>query len=131
MRRLLYDCFKQLNIYISDKIKHTERWKYSYRWLYHNGGDFWHKYTEWKRNAQKYSIEAKKQESINSDAALKYFELAYHNYRKIEELFKDNREFLVLSSIIGFVTKAFQGIWWIIVTVLLSVVAVVIEHFFF
>lgn len=125
LRRLLYDCFKQLNIYISDNIKRKERWTYSNRWLYRDGGKFWRHYTEWRKNAQKDVIEAKKQESIDSDAALKLFESGYRNYRNIEELFKDNRKFLVVSSFF----KAFHGVWWLVVTVLLSVAAVLIEHF--
>lgn len=129
LRRLLYDCFKQLNIYISDNLKRRERWTYSNRWLYRDGGNFWRQYTEWKRRAQDDVIEAKKQESIDSDLALKYFESGYQNYRNIEELFKTNRRFLLFSSVFGIFTKAFQGVWWFAITVLLSVVAVLIEKF--
>lgn len=129
LRRLLYDCFKQLNIYISDNLKRRERWTYSNRWLYRDGGNFWRQYTEWKQRAQDDVIEAKKQESINSDLALKYFESSYQNYRNIEELFKTNRRFLLFSSMFGIFTKAFQGVWWLAITVLLSVVAVLIEKF--
>lgn len=129
MRRLLYDCFKQLNIYISDNLKRKERRTYSNRWLYYDEGKFWHQYTEWKQNAQDDVIEAKKQESIDSDAALKFFESGYRNYRKIEELFKENRNFLRSSSVWGFLSKAFHGIWWLLVTVFLSVVAALIGYF--
>lgn len=129
LRRLLYDCFKQLNIYISDNIKRKERWTYSNRWLYHDEGIFWSHYTEWRKNAQKDVIEAKKQESIDSDAALKLFESGYRNYRNIEELFKDNRKFLIISSVFGFFSKMFHGVWWFVVTILISIVAVLIEHF--
>lgn len=129
LRRLLYDCFKQLNIYISDNIKRRERWSYSNRWLYRDGGNFWRQYIEWKQKAQDDVIEAKKKESIDSDAALKLFESGYRNYRNIEELFKDNRKFLFMSSIFGIFSKAFQGVWWLVVTILLSVAAVLIERF--
>lgn len=129
LRRLLYDCFKQLNIYISDNLKRRERWTYSNRWLYRDGGEFWHQYSEWKQQAQDNVIEAKKQESIDPDAALKYFESGYQCYRDIEELFKANRRFLCFSSFFGFFCKAFQGIWWVVVTIIISVVAVLIEQF--
>lgn len=129
LRRLLYDCFKQLNIYISDNIKRKERWNYSNRWLYRNGGKFWTQYIEWKKNAQNNVIEAKKQESIDSDAALKLFESGYRNYRSIEELFKENRKFLTYSFFFGIFSRAFHGIRWFIVTVILSVAAVLIERF--
>lgn len=129
LRRLLYDCFKQLNIYISDNLKRRERRSYSNRWLYHDGGKFWRQYTEWKQQAQSNVIEAKKQESIDSDAALKHFEYGYQNYRNIEELFKANRRFLCFSSFFGFFSKAFQGIWWVVVTIIISVVAVLMEQF--
>lgn len=129
LRRLLYDCFKQLNIYISDNLKRRERWTYSNRWLYRDGGNFWRQYTEWKWQAQDDVIKAKKQESIDSDAALKYFESGYQNYRKIEELFKANRKFLVHSGIFGFFNKVSRGIWWFVGTVFLSAIAVLIEHY--
>ncbi|MBQ6070201.1 MAG: hypothetical protein IJK85_00455 [Bacteroidales bacterium] len=129
LRRLMYDCFKQLNIYISDNLKRRERRSYSNRWLYRDGGNFWRQYTEWKQQAQSNVIEAKKQESINSDAALKHFESGYQNYRNIEELFKANRRFLCFSFFFGIFSKAFHGIWWIVSTILISVVAVLIEHF--
>ena len=61
--------------------------------------------------------------------ALKYFESGYQSYRDIEELFKANRRFLCFSSFFGFFCKAFQGIWWVVVTIIISVVAVLIEQF--
>lgn len=131
LRRLLYDCFKQLNIYISDNIKRWERWTYSSRWLYREGGNFWKHYTKWRRNAQKDVIEAKKLESVDPDQALKRFESAYRNYRNIEELFKNNRRFLVGSAFSGILSKAFSGFGWLIVTMLLSVVAVFIQKLIF
>ncbi len=131
LRRLLYDCFKQLNIYISDNLGRREKMSFSNRWLYRDGGNFWHQYTKWKQQAQDDVIEAKKQESIDSDAALKHFESGYQNYRNIEELFKANRRFLCFSFFFGFFRKAFHGIWWVVSTIIISVVAVLIEHFVF
>lgn len=131
LRRLLYDCFKQLNIYISDNLGRREKMSFSNRWLYRDGGNFWHQYTKWKQQAQDDVIEAKKQESIDSDEALRYFESGYQNYRNIEELFKANRRFLFFSALFSFLNKAFSGLWWLIVTIAISIIAVLIEHFVF
>lgn len=126
IRRLLYDCFKQLNIYIRDKIKHVEFWRYSNRWLLHQRGDFWKSYTTFKRVAQLSVIEAKKRESMNPDYALKCYETAYRNYRGIEELFKDNRGFLFWSAIYGIASKAFRGFGWLLTTIILTIIATLI-----
>lgn len=131
LRRLLYDCFKQLNIYISDNLGRREKMSFSNRWLYRDGGNFWHQYTKWKQQAQDDVIEAKKQESIDSDEALRYFESGYQNYRNIEELFKANRRFLFFSALFSILNKAFSGLWWLIVTIAISIIAVLIEHFLF
>lgn len=131
LRRLLYDCFKQLNIYISDNLGRREKMSFSNRWLYRDGGNFWHQYTKWKQQAQDDVIEAKKQESIDSDEALRYFESGYQNYRNIEELFKANRRFLFFSALFSILNKAFSGLWWLIVTIAISIIAVLIEHFVF
>lgn len=104
---------------------------FSNRWLYRDGGNFWHQYTKWKQQAQDDVIEAKKQESIDSDEALRYFESGYQNYRNIEELFKANRRFLFFSALFSILNKAFSGLWWLIVTIAISIIAVLIEHFVF
>ena len=60
LTRLIFDCFKQLNIYLYDKIESKEKIYYSSLWLYWDNGDFWRKYKETRINARYASIEAKK-----------------------------------------------------------------------
>lgn len=40
LRRLIYDCFKQLNVYISDALNNKEKKYYSDLWLVYDSGQF-------------------------------------------------------------------------------------------
>ena len=94
LRRLVYDCFKQLNIYISDVLVYHEEKYYSDLWLTHDSGNFWDKYSKFRKYAQQSVIKAKKAESINPDKAMKSYENAFINYREAENLLLNNKRML-------------------------------------
>ena len=126
LRRLIYDCFKQLNIYISDTLEYKEKRYYSEMWLTHQKGVFWSSYSKHRKYAQQFVIEAKKSESIDPNKAMKCYEKAFNNYREAEELLLKNKTLLMLSFVIKHLSKAGHFSWWFFITVTLSVISAVI-----
>lgn len=126
LRRLIYDCFKQLNIYISDTLEYKERKYYSEMWLTHKNGAFWISYSKYRKYAQQFVIDAKKSESTDSDRAMALYEKAFQSYRRAEELLLDNKTMLKLSFVNKHLLKADHLGWWFFITVILSVISAII-----
>lgn len=129
LRRLIYDCFKQLNIYISDNLNQKEKRYYSDNWLTYQDGHFWNDYSQYRKDAQQYVIKAKKNESYDSDNAMKCYEKAFINYRKAEELLNQNHRMLVCSMINKYWQMAGHFSSWLLITVVLCLIASVIGLF--
>ena len=126
LRRLVYDCFKQLNIYICDTLVRKEKMFYSDLWLTHNDGKFWVEYSKNRKYAQINVIKAKKAESIDSDKAMTLYEKAFQNYRHAEDLLIANKRMLVKSFLYKYIQKINHFGWWLLITVILSAIAAII-----
>lgn len=126
LRRLIYDCFKQLNIYICDVLEDKENKCYSEVWLTHHNGRFWIEYSKNRKYAQQNVIEAKKMESINSDRAMSLYEKAFQNYREAENLLLNNKRMLCKSIVNKWLHKARHFSWWLLITVILSIISAVL-----
>lgn len=129
LRRLIYDCFKQLNIYISDTLNRKEKRYYSDTWLTHNEGQFWKEYSLYRRNAQQNVIEAKRNESYDSDKAMESYEAAFQNYRMAEELLNNNHRMLLCSLVNKYWQLAGHASSWLLITLVLSLIASLIGLF--
>lgn len=129
LRRLVYDCFKQLNIYISDTLVRKEKMFYSDLWLTHNDGDFWKEYSKNRKYAQIHVIEAKKTESIDADQAMTLYEKAFQNYRHAENLLIENKRMLQKSFLFRLLHKINHFWWWLLITVVLSALSAIIGIF--
>lgn len=129
LRRLIYDCFKQLNIYISDTLERKEKFFYSDLWLTHQGGSFWMDYSKNRKYAQLNVIEAKKNESIDSDKAMSLYEKAFLNYRQAEELLLENKGMLWSSIANKYWQKAGHFTSWLVITLILTILSSVISLF--
>lgn len=129
LRRLVYDCFKQLNIYISDTLALKEKRFYSDLWLTHNEGKFWKEYSKNRKYAQINVIEAKKAESIDPDKAMTLYEKAFQNYRHAEDLLIANKRMLLKSFLYKYIQKINHFGWWLLITVILSAIAAIIGIF--
>ena len=124
LRRLVYNCFKQLNIYISDTLALKEKRFYSDLWLTHNEGKFWKEYSKNRKYAQINVIEAKKAESIDPDKAMTLYEKAFQNYRHAE-----NKRMLWNSFLYKNLHKINHFWWWLLITVVLSAISAIIGIF--
>ncbi len=129
LRRLVYDCFKQLNIYISDVLVYHEEKYYSDLWLTHDSGNFWDKYSKFRKYAQQSVIEAKKAESINPDKAMKSYENAFINYREAENLLLNNKRMLRKSRFNKYWLKTRNFGCWLLLTIILSIISAIIGWF--
>lgn len=129
LRRLVYDCFKQLNIYISDTLNAKEKRFYSDMWLTYEGGRFWREYSKNRKYAQLNVIEAKKKESFDADGAMSCYEKAFQNYRHAEELLLSNKRMLYCSWLNKYWQKAGSLGSWLIITIVLSVIGAVVGLF--
>lgn len=94
-KRLIYDCFKQLDMFFSDNAIEWEKKYYNQSWLHIDGGKFWREYRKNKKMAEAEIIEAKKQESYQPEVAKMHFDKALSHYNKIESLFTTYNDQLV------------------------------------
>ena len=129
LRRLMYDCFKQLNILLYDAIHQKEKQTYSSRWLYIDGGQFWASYTSNMQVAMTSVVEAKKNESYDPDKAMEYYDKAYNSYCAVEQMLIKHKNALCWSRLFGFFEVVNNWGSWIFVTVVLSLISSVIGAF--
>lgn len=129
LRRLIYDCFKQLNIYICDTLNRKEQRCYSDLWLTHNKGEFWKEYSKSRKYAQTNVITAKKNESVEPFKAMEFYEKAFQGYRRAEDLLLANKGLMWRSILYKYWTKAGHFGSWFLITLILSLLAAVIAVF--
>ncbi len=126
LQRLAYDCYKQLILYQTADIKHTIKWFYSSRWPHIGKGELWKTYMENYKLARKFEKEAKRNESISPDDALNQYDESYNSYQAILEVFKKYKWQIYVSAVIRFFERITKGIYWLIVTFILSIIAAIL-----
>ena len=123
LQRLAYDCYKQLIVYQTADIKHTVKWFYSSRWPRIGKGELWNTYLDNYKFARKNEKDAKRSESINSDEALRLYDLSYFQYQTILEVFKKYKWQIYLSAVVRLLERITKGVYWLSVTLILSIIA--------
>lgn len=126
LQRLAYDCYKQLILYQTADIKHTIKWFYSSRWPRIGKGELWKTYMENYKLARKSEKEAKRNESISPDDALNLYDESYNNYQAILEVFKKYKLQIYVSAVIRIFERITKGVYWLIVTFILSIIAAIL-----
>jgi membrane-bound acyltransferase YfiQ involved in biofilm formation len=76
--------------------------------------------------ARKSEKEAKRNESISPDDALNQYDESYNNYQAILEVFKKYKWQIYVSAVIRFFERITKGIYWLIVTFILSIIAAIL-----
>lgn len=97
LQRLVFECLKQLNLWLYYDIKDKESSSYSYLWLVEDAGQFWKQYVNFSQNALEAEIEAKKQETINPALASEKYQVAYNFYLDVEVLLDSHHDLLKRS----------------------------------
>lgn len=129
LKRLIFDCFKQLNVFLYDKIEAKEKKYYSSLWLEWDKGNFWNNYLNTKTKARIASIEAKKKETEDQEYAMEKYEEAYCNYCNVESLLNKKHKLLWGSFLYKHATQAISGWNWLITTIILSSISALIAYF--
>lgn len=86
IRRLILDSFKQMNTFLSDKVKRFEKKMHHINPRKMGVGEEWATYRDLKLAAMKAVRAAKIEESKDTENAMKKFEESYQIYRKLEKL---------------------------------------------
>lgn len=126
LQRLGYDCYKQLIVFQVADIKHTVRNFYSSRWPRIGGGTLWDVYSDSFRTAVQKEREAKRQESIDSDKALRAYDEAYNAYFEILRAFETYKREIRWSRLLKFFERISRATYWLVVTVVLTLIAAII-----
>lgn len=129
LRRLMLDCFKQLNIIFHDAIFRVEKNRFSTSWLYISKGEFWNTFTTKLIEAIEFVIEAKKNESYKPDYALECYDKALNSYCAIEKLLITHKKDMNKSLVLHWFE--FINTWWswLLITVFFSIIAALITQF--
>lgn len=131
LRRLMYDCFKQLNILLYDAIHEQEKKTYSSHWLYIDGGKFWSDYTNGLQKAIESVVDAKKNESYEPDLAMECYDSAYNSYCAVEQILIRHKKDLLYSRCLKYIEAVNNWATWIVLTVVLSIISSLISYFLF
>ena len=129
LNRMIYDAYKQLNIFFYDSTNIFEKDNFGTHWLCLDNGKFWQDYTQRRNAITGFVKNAKKQESISTEAAFKYYEKAYVEQRYTYKLIEDNREKLVLTKKIKCLNWLNSQKGWATSTIILAVIPAVIWEF--
>ena len=133
LKRMVYDAYKQLNIFFYDYTNNFEKANFGVHWLYLNKGNFWLEYIQKRNSITGFVKKAKEKESICTEEAFKHFGKAYVEQRYVYKLIEDNSPKLVLTKKTKMLNWLNSQKGWATSTVILAVVPAMIwelsKHF--
>ena len=133
LKRMVYDAYKQLNIFFYDYTNNFEKANFGVHWLYLNKGNFWLEYIQKRNSITGFVKKAKEKESISTEEAFKHFEKAYVEQRYVYKLIEDNWPKLVLTKKAKMLNWLNSQKGWATSTVILAVIPAMIwelsKHF--
>lgn len=122
LKRLIYDCFKQLNILFFDYVNEYEANHFGKHWLHVKDGEFWNAYTSLRYEVVKNVEDAKLHESFDADKAFESYQNAYVLQGKVYDLLEtyDSELRLSFQKVLWTKINSLKG--WIFSTIALSVI---------
>lgn len=122
LKRLIYDCFKQLNILFFDYVNKYEADYFGKHWLRVNNGAFWNDYTSLRHEVVKNVEEAKLYESFGEDKAFGCYQNAYILQGKVYDLLEkyDGELHLSRLKVLWLKMNSLKG--WIFSTIILAII---------
>lgn len=126
LKRMIYDAYKQLNIFFFDYMNQFEQDNFGTHWLHAEKGTVWLKYIENRDMIVEYVRQAKLNESISSEESMKWYEKAYTVQRHTYKLIDDSRSLLVLSGFNKKLAILNSQKGWLCSTICLAVIPAVI-----
>ncbi len=131
LQRLAYDCYKQIIVYQTSDIKYTVKKYYTSNWPRIGDGELWDIYREKYRLAQAAEKNAKVEESINSTSAMEKYAEACNNYNCVISGFKKFKRQILCYYAIEFLKRLSKGVYWLIITVTLTIIVALLDAFGF
>lgn len=128
LKRVIYDCFKQLDIIFYENVRRYERNHFGVHWLLLNGGTFWVEYNNLQRNVLELTESAKTLESSNSEKAFDEYQKAYVEQDKLYRLLDAHAENLQLRWCDKLHVWIVRNKMWIASAVVLSIIASIISR---
>lgn len=126
LKRLIYDCFKQLNIIFFDYVNEHEHLNFGSHWICLDGGNFWDTYTSLRKRIGKYIEDAKNEENKNYDKSFGYYQEAYVLQGKVYNLLDKHKEQLCLSKKRYYWQRINSMKGWLLATFLLAIIPAII-----
>lgn len=126
LKRLIYDCFKQLNILFYDFAADYETKYFDSHWLCFDNGEFWRKYTSKRKEITSNVEQAKIHESSNSEKTFEFFQNAYVLQGEVYDLLEEHKEALQLSRVKSYWQKINSLKGWVLSTIALAVIPALI-----
>ncbi|WP_298549938.1 hypothetical protein [uncultured Parabacteroides sp.] len=123
IRRLILDCFKQLNASLSDTVKRYEKKMKYMDPLKMGSGTEWTSYRDLKRYAVKAVFTAKIEESKDTEKSMKLFEESYLQYRKLEILFDRQAGHIRKERFKAALVFASRCVLWLFLVILAAILS--------
>ncbi len=101
IKRLLYDAFKQLNIYFFDYANGFENANFGPHWLTINNGEFWSQYISQRKDIIEHIERAKIAESVGIEKAVDEYSTAYTIQQNVYKMIDENYNKLKSGNIKG------------------------------
>lgn len=130
LKRLIYDCFKQLNIIFFDYVNEYELLNFGPHWICLNGGNFWESYTSMRKQIGKYVEDAKNEENKNYKRSFSYYQEAYVLQGEVYNLLDQHKEQLYLSKKRYYWRKINSLKGWLLTTSSLAIIPALIWEAF-
>lgn len=125
--RIVLDCYKFLNVFISDDLKKFEKKTQNVDLSAIRDGEFFPQYKKLLAVAVKTVREAKKAEGLNKDEALTKFQDAYNTYSDLELLINDNYAYICRAKCRYSVKRIAKIIGWLIAAILSGMISLLIS----
>lgn len=94
LKRIRFDCFKFLNVFLHDKARRFEKQTKNTNLSVINNGEFFIQFNKLNKGATLAVRDAKRLEHIDSDRAFEKFEEAYNLYSDLENLIDEHRHLI-------------------------------------
>ena len=98
LKRMIYDAYKQLNIFFFDSMEQFEEDYFGKHWFRVNDGKFWLEYSEKREEVVELVKQAKIYESISTESAMDWYQKAYTTQRYVYKPIGDNERNLILPK---------------------------------
>lgn len=122
LKRMIYDAYKQLNIFFFDSMDKFEKEHFGAHWLHVKKGDVWLQYSDKRDEVVEYVRQAKIKESISTESAMESYAKAYVTQRDIYKLIEDNSQYLVLNKWKRWLAAINSQKGWLLSTFCLAVI---------